>query len=99
MFLSTRSEVGVYKFILNACIKNYERLLKKKIEILIFEKKKFPSLKYFFFSPILFYQVKFSEKIVIKLHIQILKLVDLFCPLRFKILRHIQINLSFINYL
>jgi hypothetical protein len=49
MFLSTRDFNGVYEFIIGACKKNCESLLKKKLALLVFKIKKFPSLHYLFF--------------------------------------------------
>ena len=60
MFLSTRDFNGVYEFIIGACKKNCESLLKKKLALLVFKIKKFPSLHYLFF---LFY-ILLSGKII-----------------------------------
>ena len=49
MFLSTREPNLIYKFIVEPSRKNCEELRNKKLDLLIFKKKKFPSLKYFFF--------------------------------------------------
>ena len=55
MFLSTRNYHYIYNFIVKSSKKNCENIVKKKLELLIFEKKKLPSLKYlFFFSYIIF---------------------------------------------
>jgi len=49
MFLSTRNYHYRYNFIVKSAKKNCENILDKKLDILIFEKKKFPSIKYLFF--------------------------------------------------
>ena len=49
MFLSTRDLNGLYEFIVSACKKNCESLVKKKLELLVFKKKKFPTFHFLFF--------------------------------------------------
>jgi len=49
MFLSTRGYQYGYNFIVKASKKNCENIVKKKIDLLLFEKKKLPSIKYIFF--------------------------------------------------
>jgi len=49
MFLSTREPNFIYKFIVDSSKKNCEELRNKKINLLIFKKKKICSLRYLFF--------------------------------------------------
>ena len=49
MFLSTRNYHYRYNFIVKSAKKNCENILNKKLDVLIFEQKKFPSIKYLFF--------------------------------------------------
>ncbi len=49
MFLSTRGYHYNYNFIVKSAKQNCENILKKKLDILIFQKKKFPSFKYLIF--------------------------------------------------
>ena len=59
MFLSTRGYYYTYNFIVKASKKNCEKIIKKKLNLLIFNKKELPSLKYIFF----FIYIIFSGKI------------------------------------
>ena len=61
MFLSTRDKSGIYQFIVEACKKNCENLKKKRIELLILERK-LPSFHFFCF----FLYIVFSGKILKK---------------------------------
>lgn len=60
MFLSTRDYNGIYKFIVGACKKNCEGLIKKKLELLVFKKKKYPSFHFLLF----FFYILLSGKII-----------------------------------
>ena len=60
MFLSTRDYNGIYKFIVGACKKNCEGLIKKKLELLVFKKKKYPSFHFLLF----FFYILLSGKIL-----------------------------------
>ena len=49
MFLSTKNLHYTYNFIVKSSKKNCEDILNKKLDVLFFEQKKFPSIKYLFF--------------------------------------------------
>ncbi|MDC0875804.1 hypothetical protein OAP78_02600 [Candidatus Pelagibacter sp.] len=49
MFLSTRNYDYIYNFIVKSAKKNCENIYKKNLDLLIFQRKKLPTLKYFLF--------------------------------------------------
>lgn len=62
MFLSTRDYHYLYKFIVGSSKKNCENLVKKKLELLLFNKKKLTSLMYLFFFTYIILSGKIFKK-------------------------------------
>jgi len=63
MFISTKHTYNVYEFIIHACKSNAEEHLKKKLNLEIIKKNKFPSISYLFFMIYLILSLKiFSKK-------------------------------------
>ena len=62
MFLSTRGYHYTYNYIVKSSKKNCENLIKKKTNLIIFDLKKLPSIKFLFF----FIYIIFSGKIFMK---------------------------------
>ena len=62
MFLSTRDLDYFYKFIVGASKKNCEKLLNKKLSLLIFKSKNYPSLNFILFFIFLFFSGKLFSK-------------------------------------
>ena len=60
MFLTTRDNNKIYKFINSACKRNCEILLKENLKLSIFKRKKFPSFHFFLF----FFYILVSGKII-----------------------------------
>jgi len=58
MFLSTRGYHYTYNYLVKSSKKNCENLIKQKIDLLIFNLKKLPSIKFLIFTT----YIIFSEK-------------------------------------
>jgi len=62
IFLSTRDYDYIYNFIVRSSKKNCENILKKKLNLFVFKKKKLPSLKYFCFLLFIIFSGKIFNK-------------------------------------
>ena len=67
VFLSTRDYDYIYNFIVRSSKKNCENILKKKLDLFVFKKKKLPSFKYFCFLLFIIFSGKIFNTIILKL--------------------------------